>query len=446
MEMLRKSGLLSRIASKIMMAMDFPNKKELDKYLKDHPAADKASHKVVEKSKGIKKEDVPVSRRKVKKEEPDREKNPALIEDEGDKSGMKYQTRSDDPEDYTAKMTKINPKNAIRRVTVGQDENGRSIYKWLQHGKPISKVQTVQIEKLAGGKAFSPGYEHVHVSDDPKAPLQAYMVDGKGIIHRQYSAEHDEKQAKIKFGRISHFNGDIHGMRDSVIRDQKQGKPQAFLLDLMDKTGFRVGDDKDTGAEKKAYGITTLQGRHVRVEGEKIKFLFTAKEGVVVARELMDVNLARFLSERVAKTKPNEKLFPDVSHAKFNDYMASISPEKRKYSAKDLRTYHGTLIASRVIKAGMPVHDEKERKELIKRACEESSNFLGNTPAMAKKSYIDKHLWSMIQITEGGQKAASIMASEEMSNLNEFIESTEFVDEKGKVIELPFEDIEEDDE
>ena len=175
-----------------------------------------------------------------------------------------------------------------------------------------------------------------------------------------------------------------------------KGDARALLLDLEDKTAIRIGSDADFKAKEKAYGLTTLQHEHVEIVGDTIKLNFTAKEGIKASYELKDDVLAKWLKTRVDETKPGEKLFPDVSSAKLNTYLKEIAGGK-KYTVKDFRTHHGTRIAREELKqyAGQEL-TEKQRKEIIKQVSKKVSQFLANTPSMAKKSYINPIVWDYI--------------------------------------------------
>ena len=145
-----------------------------------------------------------------------------------------------------------------------------------------------------------------------------------------------------------------------------------------------------------AYGLTTLQNEHVKIEGNKIILDFTAKEGIAAHYELEDRVLATWLQERKNATIAGEMLFPDVSASKLNSYLKELAGGK-KYTIKDFRTYHGTKIAFEEIKqySGYAIPD-KEKKTIVKKISEKASNFLKNTPTMARNSYIDPMVWDFI--------------------------------------------------
>ena len=151
----------------------------------------------------------------------------------------------------------------------------------------------------------------------------------------------------------------------------------------------------DLKASQKAYGLTTLQHEHIKIDGHRITIKFIAKEGVPAHYEVVDKTLAGWLKERKAKTTAGEQLFSDVSADKLNRYLGKIS--NKAYTIKDYRTYHGTRVAFGELNkySGMVLTD-KEKKELIKKVTEKVARVLANTPAMAKKSYIDPMVWEII--------------------------------------------------
>lgn len=262
--------------------------------------------------------------------------------------------------------------------------------KWYLKGKPVSDDVLAKIKKMA----VPPAWDNALVSADPKTKMQATGIDRIGKWQPRYSAAHMKQKAVEKFDRQKLFGRDIGGIRknmnDGVLKDDVN----AMLLKMEDQTAIRVGGKTPYKTRKKAYGLTTLENRHVEIKGDKIILDFIAKEGKHAHYEIRDKTLADWLVKR--KGKFEESLFPDTSATSLNNYLKKISGGK-KYTIKDFRTYHGTKIAFRELKKYEKVDlSSKRKKEVVKKTLDKVSSFLHNTPSMAKKSYINPMVWELI--------------------------------------------------
>lgn len=243
-----------------------------------------------------------------------------------------------------------------------------------------------------------PAWTDVHLSENPKAALQAMGTDAKGRTQYLYSAEHSAKASAEKFERLKSFHSELPKLREAVLKDLERGssatpeeREAAAIVYLIDKTAFRIGSDSDTGADKKAYGASTLKSNHVKIDGDKVAFRFTGKKGVSISKTIHDAKLASILRPRVEK---GGRLF-DVSPNVVRDYLHSRDGD---HMVKDFRTWHGTNEALKAMKS-MPKPKtatafKKAQREVLKKV----SRHLGNTPAVAKASYIDPSVWGQWQI------------------------------------------------
>ena len=250
------------------------------------------------------------------------------------------------------------------------------------------------LARLDGLKA-PPGWREVHVSSDPKAKLQMIGFDSKARVQRRYSAEFIAEKTEAKFVRVRKFGKDIGPARVRIAKEAAAGRPEALLTRLEDKTAIRIGTDKDINAKVKAYGLTTLEGRHVTVrQGKFIDFDFIGKEGKRYTNTIQDSQLGAFIEARKKAAGSAGKLFPDVNDKKLNKYVKdTIGP----YSVKDFRTYHATRIAHTELEAyATTTLTAKQKKAVVDDVLAKASGFLNNTPVMAKKSYIDPTVWQMI--------------------------------------------------
>lgn len=249
-------------------------------------------------------------------------------------------------------------------------------------------------EKIAGRMTalrVPPAWTDVQLSADVNAALQAVGLDSKGRMQYRYSAEHAAKQAAEKFDRLKAFNSKLPEIRKKIVADMKSADPAkkeaASVLRLIDKTGFRHGSMKETGAKIKAFGATTLRAEHAIIVGDKVTFDFVGKKGVNIVKTVEDKELARMLKPRVAQ---GGQLF-DVTDAGLRDYLHQIGG--KQFKVKDFRTWNGTDKAlQKIYRMEMPT-TEKQFLESQKEVCKAVSEHLGNTPAVAKSSYIDPAAW-----------------------------------------------------
>lgn len=262
--------------------------------------------------------------------------------------------------------------------------------KWYLKGKPVD----VKTAKRLDSMAIPPAGKHAVVARDPRAKKMAMWKAANGKTQYRYNADYMAARARQKFERVKSFKRDMPKIRKKIDLGMAKGDERAYILELENRTAIRAGTDRDIGARVKAYGLTTLEKQHVKVRGNKITIDFIAKEGIPAHYELSDAKLAKYLKEKTKNLKKGEKIF-SYNAKKINDYIEQLAG--KKYSFKDFRTYHGTRIAFEELQqyAG-EVYTAKEKKAIVKAVTTKVSEFLHNTPAMAKKAYIDPIVWDII--------------------------------------------------
>lgn len=229
-----------------------------------------------------------------------------------------------------------------------------------------------------------PAWTNVRVADSPTAPLQAVGTDAKGRKQYRYSKEHTEAQAAKKFERVGELAKQVELLDKALDRDVMENDDAAALL-LMRKLAMRPGSNRDTGADKKAFGATTLQRRHVRVLASgKVKFKFDSKKGGVTQIESDDPLIREMIQARMDR-EPGEPLF-NTTEAKTMAYMKEVAPD---FKQKDLRTLVGSTLAAELVK-GMPIPQNKtqytkQRNEIGDIVAE----VLQNTRTVSLSSYIN---------------------------------------------------------
>ena len=236
-----------------------------------------------------------------------------------------------------------------------------------------------------------PAWTNVHYATDPKSEVLVSGYDKKGRKQVVYSDAHWAKAAKAKFGRINKLQKKFEGIkaqnaklrtsRDPVQRDL------ADTLHLIMSMGLRPGSDADTGAEKKAYGATTLLGSHVVEEGGNTYLRFTGKKGVALNLKVPDKQLANELKQRAAKTGSDGKLFPTVSDVSLRRYVKGL--DGGGFKTKDFRTLIGTSLAYDLVGKMEKPTSKSTYKKAVKEVGKAVSETLGNTPTIALQSYIN---------------------------------------------------------
>lgn len=265
-------------------------------------------------------------------------------------------------------------------------------------GKPASAAIAARIKKLG----ISQGYKDVRLHKNPKNPLQARVTDMKGREKRFYSAEHHEKASAAKFERLRAFHqarpGILRATRKALLDPGSPDHDSALVLHLIDHTGFRVGSDRDTGADKHAYGATTLLGKHVRIRGPEVQFSFVGKNGKTITHTMTDATLSTLIAAKRKISGERGRLFPGTSDVQMRDFLAASGGEG--FKVKDFRTWKATALASDALRKAAKPKSQREFKKLQREVAIRVSTHLGNTPAMALKAYIDPMVW----IPVGGDK------------------------------------------
>ena len=242
-----------------------------------------------------------------------------------------------------------------------------------------------------------PAWTDVWICPSANGHLQAVGRDAKGRKQYRYHPLYRRIRDQTKFERMLIFGRVLPAIRKRVRNDlMLPGSPKAKVLaaivKLLETSCIRIGNE-DYAVENHSYGLTTLRNKHVRVHGGVIHFHFKGKSGQVHDIDVDDLQLARTL--RNCQSIPGQELFQyvdeggqhsTVSSEDVNEYLREIAGEC--FSAKDFRTWAGTVEAFRLLsEAGAPA-SETETKRTYARVVEQVSEKLGNRPATTKKYYI----------------------------------------------------------
>ena len=261
-------------------------------------------------------------------------------------------------------------------------------------GKPIRDERVLQRIKALG---IPPAYEDVWICADPNGHLQATGRDARGRKQYRYHSRWRAARDDTKYHRMIAFAQALPAMRKRVEHDLAlPGLPRekvlATVLRLLEATFIRVGND-EYARTNNSYGLTTMRDRHVDVAGGTMTFHFVGKSGKKHEIAMKDERLAKIV--RRCRDLPGYELFQyiddngkrqDVKSNDVNTYLQEISGQD--FTAKDFRTWAGTLLACLALQEFEMVDSEAQKKKNIVRAVESVAERLGNTPAVCRKSYV----------------------------------------------------------
>lgn len=264
----------------------------------------------------------------------------------------------------------------------------------MKSGDVTDKAILEYIESLV----IPPAWTDVVINASPKARVQAKGRDQAGRQQAIYNPRFRKKQDKLKFDRILRFATNLPKLRRQLKKDlnrRKFGKEKvlATIVTLIDQAYFRVGNEK-YAKQNKSYGITTLRSKHTDVKGNTVTFNFIGKSGKEHTKKITDQQIATIVrrldelpGQEIFRWQDDDGTMHDIHSTDVNAYIKANMGEE--FTAKDFRTWGGTLVATTQLIAAERSTDEKERAKIITQVVKETAERLGNTPAIARSSYID---------------------------------------------------------
>jgi len=278
---------------------------------------------------------------------------------------------------------------------IERQRTGTRSFQYFHDGHRLSNKDELAYFKSLG---IPPAWKDVKIAASHNAKIVATGVDKAGRLQYIYNAKFRARQEKEKFERILRFARALPKMRRITDEHLKlPGLPRekilACIMQLMDKAYFRVGNEQ-YAKENQHYGLTTLRSKHTEVKGDTIIFDFVGKSGQKNLKEITDKRLAKIVKKldelpgyEIFKYVGEDGVLHDIHSEDVNEYIKEVMGEE--FSAKDFRTWGGTLLASIELSETERSHSKSERKKAVTECVKKVAQKLGNTPAIARASYID---------------------------------------------------------
>ncbi|POY37301.1 DNA topoisomerase I [Solitalea longa] len=275
-----------------------------------------------------------------------------------------------------------------------------------KEGNRITDEETVaRIKKLA----IPPAWTNVWICAKPNGHLQATGTDALGRKQYKYHADWRLQRNKVNHGRMLQFGKLLPKIRkkikaDLLKRTWNKNKVQALAIEVLLQTYIRIGN-ANYSRKYGSFGLTTLKNHHIKADKNNLIIRFKGKKGVLQTCVLTNARLVRLL--KMVKELPGKEIFQYYNHKgeltsldsqSVNDYLKEITGND--YSAKDFRTWAGTLAAFNYLITQPSTTEPSEIRKLTNEAVAYAANQLGNTVSICKKHYVNPAL--LMQYEMGG--------------------------------------------
>ena len=279
----------------------------------------------------------------------------------------------------------------IRRIKKGKG------FSYVAGRKAVTGEDLTRIKKLV----IPPAWTRVWICSSANGHIQATGYDLRGRKQYRYHALWSAARKETKFHRLYEFGKSLPALRLRLEEDLGrkalcQEKVVAAVIALMERTYIRVGNE-DYEKLYGSHGITTLKDNHVTIKGDTMRFSFKGKKGVFQNVSLSNRRLARVVKQ--CRDIPGKELFQyydadgarrSIDSGVVNEYIKAAT--RTEYTAKDFRTWAGSLNLLRALKAAGEAVTQAERKKNIVTALDEVSQKLGNTRTVCKNYYVHPKL------------------------------------------------------
>ena len=263
-------------------------------------------------------------------------------------------------------------------------------------GELLADADTLQrIKELV----IPPAWKKVWISSYPNGHIQAVGTDAAGRRQYLYHPAWQQERSEEKFDRVLELSTQLPAWRTSVARDLAgrgltRERVLALALRLLDRGYFRAGGE-EYAEEHESYGIATLLCEHVTVRRDAVEFDYPAKSGVRRTVQIEDADIVRAVRSLMRRAQRTERLLMCRNASGWVNIQADDLNTRFKelvgddYTVKDLRTWHGTVLAAAAFADADPPVSQRVVKRVEATVMREVAEELGNTPAVARGSYVD---------------------------------------------------------
>jgi DNA topoisomerase I len=300
---------------------------------------------------------------------------------------------------------------------------GRGFSDYDEQGRRITDTAVIDRIKAL---AIPPAWTDAWICPEPRGHIQACGLDSRGRRQYRYHEEWRAQRDRDKHDRMLELARALPRLRSSLRRDLSsdglgRDRVLASAVRLLELGLFRVGGEPYV-EENGSYGLATLRKRHVRAVGDELRFDYPGKGSqrrVVTIGDPQVAHVVRALKRRgggpeLLAYKDERERWVDVRSSDINDYVqTALGPE---FSAKDFRTWTATILAAVALAAEEDV--ETERQKAVVRVVRRVALVLGNTPAVARGSYVDPRV---IERYEGGETVSDALEVEQVEALVETV-------------------------
>ena len=326
-------------------------------------------------------------------------------------------------------MTDVTPsaREAARAAGLRYASDARPGYTRRRSGRGFSyrdseghTIRDRAVRRRIDALAIPPAWTDVWICPWPNGHLQASGRDARGRKQYRYHPDWQARRGTDKFGRMLEFARALPRIRERCDADlDRRGLPRekvlAAVVRLLELTLIRVGNDEYARLNR-SFGLTTLRDRHATIQAASVRFRFRGKSGLAHEVGLRDRRLAALI--RRCQDLPGQELFQyvdedgdvrDIASDDVNTYLREASGGD--FTAKDFRTWAGTVLAYRALRALQPEDGAGAVRRNVVQAIRQTADRLGNTPAVARGSYV--HPAVLEAYMEGTLGGALVEAAED---------------------------------
>jgi DNA topoisomerase I len=273
-------------------------------------------------------------------------------------------------------------------------EGSKSNFRYRRSdGRQVRDARTLERIRLL---AIPPGWSDVHIAPSPRASVQAWGLDAKGRKQYRYHARAVERGQLRKYYRVRELAKDLPALRRRIRRHAAVRAPTkravaAAVVQLVSESFFRIGSER-YAEENRTFGIATLLKRHVEIADGNVTFSYVGKRSIRQRQVVANRALARLVARHL--DSPGARLFRYRDGARWRNLTArDVNAYLHDtlgvpFSAKDFRTWGGTLRAATVLAELGPPRSETDGKRNVATTMRLVAAELGNTPAICRKSYV----------------------------------------------------------